>query len=372
MKILHIVNGNDNGGATTQVSTLISSQVKTHEVKVLCLNDGKITSILQGMNVKFSIIDWSFFSLKKILKYVLKEAKKGFILHAHGLKPMIILGLIMIFEKYSHLVKMTATIHSNYHEEYRKKHLVKFLAIPVFIKVSKALDKIIVVSEEFKNVLASDGVIKSKIEFIENGINMIAKKYSLNKKEFLKSKNIKNYGEETLIFGMVARIHTVKGIDVLIDSCGIIKDMDYIVLVAGSGDEALIQKYKEEIADRNLSSKIIFLGYVENIGDFYNSIDVNLISSYSEALSYSLLEGAYHSKSVVSTEVLGLKSVLDDEYDSFIVPIGDSNEFALAMKKFIDNRELKVIMGNRLRKKISELYNADSMSLKYDDVYKKL
>lgn len=372
MRVLHIVNGNDNGGATTQVSTLISSQIKKNEIFVLCLNNGKITQILDDMGVEYKVIDWSIFSLYEILMYVIDKAQDGFVIHAHGLKPMIIVGLFKIFTGTDLNICTTATIHSNYHEEYRKKYLAKLLAIPVFINVSKALNRIIVVSKEFENVLVADGVDGDKIVFIENGINLIAKRQVLDKETFLKSKNINILDEKTTVFGMVARIHPIKGIDVLIDSCDIINTLDYIVLIAGNGDEELVQKYKKDIKDKGLENKVKFLGYIQNIGDFYNAIDVNLISSYSEALSYALLEAAYHGKSVVSTEVVGLKSVLKDSYDSFIVPVGDSEKFALAMKRFIDDDSLCDIMGARLKAKISELYNADRMSLKYDDVYKML
>lgn len=371
MKVLHIVNGNDNGGATTQVATLIEAQKKHCEVEVLCLNYGKIVGILERLNIKYAVMDFSVWKTSAIIKYVAQKAAEGILLHAHGLKPMIILDKFMKSPHYDKAkMKLAATIHSNYHKEYSRKYIVKFFAIPTFIKVCKKIDIVIVVSEEFREILIADGVEPSKIHYIENGISMDRPIIEVDKKEFLMSKGIDldEFPEDLLIYGLVARIHAVKGIDVLIEAVNLLKG-DFLVLIAGDGEQALLESYKQRVLELHLSDKIKFLGYIDEISNFYQCIDVNLICSYSEALSYSALEGAYHKKPLICTKVQGLANVLEHEKDAFIAEIGDYKQIAQYMELFMKHRELMSVMGEHLNTKISEVYDSDKMFEKYDRAY---
>lgn len=373
MKILHIVNGHDNGGATTQVATLIEAQKKHYEVEVLCLNHGKIVNMLQKMEISYRVMDFSPFRMKDYLGFITDRAKNGFILHAHGLKPMMILERFIRSSEYdAKFMKLAATIHSNYHKEYSRKYLVRLFAIPTFIRVCKLIDIVIVVSEEFKDILIADGVDESKIYFIENGISMDREIALSDRTEFLTSHGIRlcDYSDSLIIYGLVARIHAIKGIDVLINAAACLEG-DFLILIAGDGEQALLERYVQRVKSLNLDKRIKFLGYVEEISKFYDCIDVNLISSYSEALSYSALEGACHYKPLVCTKVQGLADVLEHEKDAFIAEIGDYETFAGYMKIFMQDRHLISRMGEHLHDKISQVYNSDKMYEKYDLAYRK-
>lgn len=90
MKILHIVNGNDNGGATTQLITLISSK-KSHTIFVLCLGDGKIVKVLNELEVEYEVRNFKFWKLSGLVDFLLQKADCGYLIHAHGLKPLVVL-----------------------------------------------------------------------------------------------------------------------------------------------------------------------------------------------------------------------------------------------------------------------------------------
>lgn len=371
MKLLHIVNGNDNGGATTQVATLIKAQKQHYEVEVLCLNYGKIVEKMQQLNIKYKMMDFSFLNISKLLKFVSEKATQGFVIHAHGLKPMILLQKFMKHPSYDRKkMKLVATIHSNYHKEYSKKKFIKLFAIPTFIKVCKAIDVIIVVSEEFKNILIADGVSADKIHYIENGISMDHVVYDTDRFEFLKKRGVdlSDFPSDLIVYGLVARIHPVKGIDILIDAANRLEG-NFLVLIAGSGEQSLLESYVKRIEMLGLGKKIKFLGYIDEISKFYQCIDVNLICSYSEALSYSVLEGAYYKKPLVCTKVLGLVKVLEEGKEALMSEIGDAFGLADNMKFSIENREHMAVLGQNLHDKISRIYNSQKMFEKYDFAY---
>ena len=367
MKILHIVNGNDVGGATTQVSMLIEAQKQSNDLKVLVLGKGKIIEFLIEKKVEYVLYNWSIFNLLPIILYVLRMKKEGYIIHSHGLKPLIIQTFILNFNNNKNLI---TTIHSDYKKEYKNKKIVKKIALPIFRYVCTKIEKVIVVSKEFKKTLIEDGVLEKNICFIPNGINIYDKKQCIKKEEFLNRFKL-DFNDDVFICGTVARIHKVKGIDVLIETAKLLKEYNIIFLIAGSGDENLKQEYLSKIEEYNLNN-IYFLGYINDINNFYNSIDINLIPSYSEALSYSLLEGALYEKSVICTKLESFIDVIENYKDGIIIEIGNYKQLQDEILKLYNDRKYCEIISKNLNKKILNNYNSNIMSDNYINVYKLL
>lgn len=80
----------------------------------------------------------------------------------------------------------------------------------------------------------------------------------------------------TLIFGLVARIHPIKGIDMLIEAVSELKNMfcvdddlhnefrNFLVLIAGDGDNKL-KRVLQRVDELGMSKHIKFLGYINDM-----------------------------------------------------------------------------------------------------------
>ena len=68
-------------------------------------------------------------------------------------------------------------------------------------------------------------------------------------------------------------------------------------------------------------------------------------SWYREGLPKSVIEAEAIGRPVVTTDSVGCRDTVIDGKNGFLIPIKDSNALAIALKKLIDNKELRQSMG---------------------------
>jgi glycosyltransferase involved in cell wall biosynthesis len=94
-----------------------------------------------------------------------------------------------------------------------------------------------------------------------------------------------------------------------------------------------------------------------------------VISSISEALCLSLIEGMSLGKPSVGTNTGGVPEVVKDGHNGFLVPVGDSRLLADAVQKLVEDPKLRKIMGDRGRLVVSDKFSAASMADRIEKLY---
>jgi glycosyltransferase involved in cell wall biosynthesis len=365
MKIVHIVNGNDVGGATTQVSALIKAQKELHTIEMIALDKGKIVEFCHAHKIPVKVVSVTPIDVYQLIMQIRSLSKEGAVIHLHGLKPMFFAGLASLFYKKSTI----ATIHSDYYFEYNGNKLKSFVALPMIKWSIKRINRFITVSERLIDVITSDGIQRDHCMYIANGLDLSLVKPKGSKEEFLAK-----YGIDAshVICGIAARIHPVKGIDVLIEVASGFKDEAVEFVIAGMGHPDYMEDLKKRVKEHGMEKQIHFIGFVDSVYDFYQAIDINLLTSYSEGFPYSVMEGGALAKPIVSTAVSGMTILIENNVNGFIVPIGDATAFQKDLRQLVDHAELRRRLGEALKEKVVHQYSNTVMALKYDTVYQQL
>ncbi len=226
-------------------------------------------------------------------------------------------------------------------------------------------DGIIAVSEAVKRNIAENGVPDDKISVIYGGINPVK---VLDDREKSLAREKWGIGEEVVV-GIVARLTEVKGHKYFIDAAEIIsRDNDNVkFFIAGIGPKE--EELKELIKQKGLTDKVVFTGFVDEIYEVFNIIDINVISSLSEALCLSLIEGMSVGKPSVAADTGGIPEVIKNGYNGFLVPAGDAEGLADAILKLIHDPGLRKAMGDRGREIMEKSFTADIMAEKIEELY---
>jgi L-malate glycosyltransferase len=227
-------------------------------------------------------------------------------------------------------------------------------------------DSIIAVSTAVKQNVADNGVSESKISVIYGGISQV-KELGAEEREQIRLR----WGiqAEDLVVGIVARLTEVKGHKHFIDAAEIISRANDNVkfMIAGTGPKE--QELKELAAQRGLADRVIFTGFIDNIYEILNIIDINVISSLSEALCLSIIEGMCVGKPSVGTNIGGIPEVIKDGSNGLLVPAGDSTMLADAILKLIKDPELRKVMGEKGREQVACQFTADAMARGIEELY---
>jgi len=257
---------------------------------------------------------WNIFSWFKICKEIIKinpdivhfeyptlypvKRSKVFQLVPLSLIPKIILALKR------KLPKFVITIH-----EFYKSNI---LAKPKIICDAWLCDQIIIVSNADIARL-SKFVSPNKINFSKVGSNVPVYFNKNYQKEIFK-KEILGISAETLLIGYFGFIDPSKGFDILLKALASLseKPVDYRLLVIGKNlsDSPYHQKMKSLINALNLSSKIIFSGYVkdEKASEYFFSPDV-FVLPYQNGATWnrsSMIAPLIHHQNILTTYVKGI------------------------------------------------------------------
>jgi len=232
--------------------------------------------------------------------------------------------------------------HSDMWEEYNKKINGQFkhrLNLNVVFPLYKKFDKIISVSRHtlesnLKNIVYME---PSKSSYVHNSLNY---ELILNKsktgdtvfiydKEYFISRWSENYGSlsisgieipraENINFVTMGRLSPEKDHKKLIRAFSRVSQMFENTRLYVVGDGVLKKDLQALIDKLDLSQKVILTGQLSNPFYLINKCDCFILSSNHEGQPLSLLEMMVLHKPIISTDIPGARSVLEDGYGELV------------------------------------------------------
>ncbi|HYK73387.1 MAG TPA: glycosyltransferase family 4 protein, partial [Pseudoneobacillus sp.] len=181
-----------------------------------------------------------------------------------------------------------------------------------------------------------------------------------------------NLKEDDLVITMVARLHPIKGHELVFEALKQLNKQDVKLLLVGDGPikDELIQKAKDFAVDK----QFIFLGFRQDVDAIYAASNLGLLASYSESFPLALLEAANQHIPLITTDVGGVRELVKEAETGWIVPTGDSTELAVAFSKAYDaakNGELTV-MGEKLYQHASTHFSLEQLYKETLQTYEKV
>jgi glycosyltransferase involved in cell wall biosynthesis len=179
--------------------------------------------------------------------------------------------------------------------------------------------------------------------------------------------------ESKIIILFPTRMLWDKGVRELYEATLILKKkyFDKITFIlAGMIDKDNISSVPEDfILNWQDGEYVKWIGYKENIIDFYISSDIVVLPSYREGLPKSLIEACAIGRAIITTNAIGCKECVDDNFNGFKVQIGSGNKIAEAIIKLIEDRNLIVKMGKNSRIKAEKEFNLKDVIDKHLFIY---
>lgn len=160
-------------------------------------------------------------------------------------------------------------------------------------------------------------------QVIENGIN--TERFAIASQQVARRK----FGlpHQVQLIGCAARLHPVKGHLTLLQALLHLPQQVHVTL-AGTGEMA--DTLKQFCRTHQLNERVHFLGHVDQMPMFYQSLDIFCLSSLYEGMPLSALEAQSCGKHVVLTEVGGCKQCIGPD-SGLLVPPNDPVQLAKAL-----------------------------------------
>jgi len=372
IRVLHLISGGDTGGARTHVMNLINGLSESVFVMLVTLMESDFTEDAKKLKLPLTILNQKSrfdLSVTKEIESLVKKNKVNLI-HVHGARA----NFISTFVKKSFPnIPIVTTVHSDYLlDDYRGGSLASYVFRKINANALKKMDYYIGVSNSFKEMLLARNLgTEDSVFSVYNGLDFQEDtRIERDKEHFFRDYGI-DEGDSLVYAGIMGRLDIVKNHRLFIE---IAKEVlktheNFRFLLAGDG--VLKDELEKLTVKYGISDKVYFLGFVDRPYEFYNAIDINLLTSLSESFPYAMLEGARMKKPIVTSNVGGVELVVENGKTGYIAKAFDAVEFAEKVV-LLGDRALRERMGEAIFDLVRENFSMKQFVENHIEIYHKI
>ncbi|MDY6839575.1 MAG: glycosyltransferase family 4 protein [Thermodesulfobacteriota bacterium] len=171
----------------------------------------------------------------------------------------------------------------------------------------------------------------------------------------------------------VGRLHPMKGLDVLVRAIRLLRNKDVVLSIAGHGEKQHKEGLERLVSDLNLSSKVRFLGYVEDVVPLYRKTDCTVSASVAhESFGQTLIEAMACGSPLITSDFGPFPEINLHKVTGLVVPAHNTSHLAMAISTMMDEEGFRIQMGRRARERAERLFSQDRMIDKTVDLYAEL
>lgn len=185
-------------------------------------------------------------------------------------------------------------------------------------------------------------------------------KLNLSKDEEQKATEIRNKFENRILGFFIGRHIPYKGLKYLIEASKELDDLPLTLLIAGSGE--LTEELKLQASG---DAKVEFLGKISDADKraYYRACDIICFPSITrnEAFGLALAEGMYFEKPAITFHIdgSGVNYVNLADVTGLECPNSDSHAYANALRKLVEDINLRKTMGREARKRVDSHFTPE-------------
>lgn len=364
IKILHVTFNMGIGGTEQVIRQLVQSLDTTRfENEIACI-DGDVGALGQELK-KSGVILHSLGRTQGIDRDLIRSLRSLIIersidiVHCHQYTPY-------FYGWAAHWgtdAKVVFTEHGRFHPD--RKRVKAFWLNPLMalttasiVSISKATRAALQTYEfipAFKTKVIYNGIRPPETH--QAGVDTIKEQYNIQPEE--------------LTIGTVARLDVVKNQPLMVKALKVLleKDIPVRLLLVGDGPER--SALEKMVSDMGLTEKVIFTGFINEPANYLASMDVFLLTSYTEGTSMTLLEAMSLEIPSVVTAVGGNVEIIEDKITGLLIPSDDADALVSAIEQLYRQPELRKSLAQSARLAFEQRFSSQEMVRCYQAEYER-
>jgi glycosyltransferase involved in cell wall biosynthesis len=240
---------------------------------------------------------------------------------------------------------------------------------PMLMRLAaRSTDRVVAVSAALSRYLVDEVRLPARlVEVITNGVDTDVFRPAPPDYQLRRQLGI---SPTTFLVGMVARLSYIKNPTLLVQALALadmgLRDMSIIFIGAGDLRESIVQC----AAGHGLATRVHFAGEIADMSSAYRELDALALTSWNEGTPMCLLEAMASGVPVLATAVGGVPALLQDGRLGWLVPPGDPQKLAYAMKQVALEPELAAAKAGCARDATFAEYSIDSAVDRYESLYR--
>lgn len=284
------------------------------------------------------------------------------LIHAHQYTPFFYAALARTIQP---RVPILFTEHGRWFPDYpRRKRIVANRVL-----LSRK-DRVVGVGECVRQALvANEGIRLDRIRLIYNGIdiNPIANATTKSDRQAVRAEL--GCSNEELLVVKVARFDYLKDHHTAVRAMGHLAHQGRSIRLVCVGDGTEREFIQAHVKQASLEKQVSLIGCRRDVGRLLAAADMLLLTSLSEGIPLTLLEGMAAGLPVVATKVGGVPEVVEHGVTGLLVPAGDDQAVAEAILQLAANPEQRQSLGAAGRDRADRLFGETRMCDAYRELY---
>ncbi len=173
-----------------------------------------------------------------------------------------------------------------------------------------------------------------------------------------------------LVIGTAVRLIEQKGLKFLIEAAPKILSQVPNAKFLIVGDGRLRNELECQSRELNLEKNLLFLGYRKDVHRILRLFDVYVLPSLWEGCPLGILEAMFCGIPIVATRVGGVPEIIENGLRGILVQEGDSTQLADAVIRLLQDRQLRMDLGERGFQYVREKFSAREMVRNYELLYR--
>ena len=359
MRILHFVTGGFSGATQVAIDLCLAAGQDDATEVLLVLRRKRNTAperlqalVAKGLTVQV-VPGWSHLATIWALRRIAREWAPD-ILVAHGFSEHLWGRYAGLLARVPHLVH----VEHNARERYTRWRLAQARWL------ARRTDAIVGVSEGVRRRLVELGFPPERCLAIPNGIDL---------KRFPMAQWTPWAQRENAIV-MAARFSRQKDHITLVEALAILA-ADGVrpkLYLAGLGKKRVLEQVRHRVRELGLAEQVEFLGHVADLPSLLMGKTVSVLSTHYEGFGLSMAEGMAAGCACIGSDVVGLRELISHEQDGLLVPEGDAEALARALRRVIESPEWARQLGIAARQKAERDCDLSLTQSRYMQLFRRL
>jgi len=358
MRMMHIIESLEIGGAEKVVIDLANELAARHEVTICCFK--RLGNLAGDVDARVRVLclekgEGNDYCLPLRLARIVAGAGIE-VLHTHEWGVFLEGALAGILARTPVLVHTVHGPYTAYAPGWRSR-LKRSIRHAIERRAIRRFAKLVTVADSIQDLIQDEiGIDASRMKTIHNGIRVGPRMRECSARS----------GDGTFI--SVGRLAKIKNHEMMIRAFRATEDANSRLLLVGDGPErARLEALARELG---LENRIEFLGFRHDIAELLAISDAFLISSDHEGLSIAVLEAMRAGLPVIGTLVGGMPETIQHGRTGLLVPKGDVDAMARAMRSLLASPDMRARLGSEGRRYLEAEFSIESMVSRYEQVYR--
>ncbi len=295
---------------------------------------------------------------RKIIQFA--RQKRMDILHSHGYKGNILLGLLPV--SYRRL-PMVSTIHGWTSVRGWSKMRLYEWADRLSLRF---VDAVVLVSQAMRECSFFRQTLYHKISVIENGIDQDPPAVDAG------DNPLSSFCRNSWILGCVGRLSPEKGQMLLLKAMRRLLDRGIrvrLVCIGEGEDRGILEQLTRRLG---LEENVLFTGYLPDACRYFSLFDILVMPSLTEGLPITLLEAMRAELPIVASRVGGVPEMLDQGRCGMLIKAGSEADIFQGIQKMINDTAYRQECRRKGKIRFRECYSREKMAARYTRLYTEL